>query len=234
MISALTVAGLVVGGSGVGAAQAGERGGWAATVLDPVGRFRAGEPKEVRFWVLQHGFHPYWKGSMGEEKLGAVRLRFTRDARELAFDARPLREPGHYVADVELPADGTYTVLSDQGVFQSFDIGTVTVPGSLKLIPREHPDEKTAARYRKQWGAVHPPAFYSTPVPLPQDPALTQPPPSQAALAPPPPAPGRKDQPIPPAVLGTATLTMAALLVATLLVRRRRHPAPAPRRELIG
>ncbi|WP_433242815.1 hypothetical protein ACQPYK_38755 [Streptosporangium sp. CA-135522] len=129
-------------------------GGWAITSMDPV-------PAEVRphttytlgFWLLQHGTHPYQGPDLGE-----VGLTFIDGTRSVHFTGVELREPAHYAAAVSLPA-GTWKVKAVQGWFAPYSIGTLTVPGSLKVDPVPGDLRKAIGPRKDYWGEVHPPGF---------------------------------------------------------------------------
>jgi len=196
-------------------------GGWALTVLDPLpNRIEAGQTYTVGMWLLQHGFHPY----EGDD-LGAVELRLVRaDGRTSGFKAAPLKEKAHFVTTLVVPAAGTYTVVAKQGWFADYEIGTLTVPGKLDVLPV--PVELTKEHLAKYWPeGAHPPV-------LPVDPnrdvfnAPAAPPPSPSPL--PPVEEVAATTPVEPATPGTSRITIlaaiAALMVAgaVLLGRRRR------------
>ncbi|SEG39776.1 hypothetical protein SAMN05444920_102871 [Nonomuraea solani] len=145
-----SVVALVIGGLPVSAA-----GGWAVTYLDPrPARFEGGTPYALGFWVLQHGTHPF------EGDLGGVGLRLTgADGKSMLFDGTALPEAGHYATSVVVP-EGVWKVEGVQGRFQPYDVGTLTVPGELKINPVP-PDLVAAfsADGRDYWGAVRPPGF---------------------------------------------------------------------------
>ncbi|NRQ38251.1 hypothetical protein HII36_41440 [Nonomuraea sp. NN258] len=128
-------------------------GGWAVTYLDPPpDRFDAGTSYTLGFWVLQHGSHPF------EGKLDPVALRLTgEDGKQVEFPATALPEAAHYAAAVVVP-EGHWKVEGIQGWFRPYPVGTLTVPGSLKIdpIPSELVKPVTDKDY---WGAVRPPGF---------------------------------------------------------------------------
>ncbi|MFI7133978.1 hypothetical protein ACIBQ1_50470 [Nonomuraea sp. NPDC050153] len=138
----------------LGALPAAAAGGWAVTYLDPApSRFEGGTSYALGFWVLQHGSHPY------EGDLGAVGLRFTGEGgKSLLFDGTALPEAGHYATSVVVP-EGVWKVEGVQGLFQPYEVGTLTVPGGLKVNPV--PPEMAAPLPAAQsfWGAVRPPGF---------------------------------------------------------------------------
>ncbi|MFC4112218.1 hypothetical protein [Nonomuraea zeae] len=147
------VVALVAGGVPAAAAAA---GGWAVTYLDPSpSRFEGGKPYAMAFWVLQHGTHPF----EGQD-LGPVGLRLTgEDGKSLLFGGTALPEKGHYATSVVVP-EGVWKVEGIQGMFQPYDVGTLTVPGALKVNPVD-PELIAAVKSSGQsyWGAVRPPGF---------------------------------------------------------------------------
>ncbi|UBU19157.1 hypothetical protein [Nonomuraea gerenzanensis] len=148
---------LVAGGGPAGAA-----GGWAVTYLDPVpSRFEAGESYALGFWVLQHGTHPF------EGKMWPVGLRLTgEDGRSLQFSGTALPEAAHYLASVVVPK-GVWKVEGVQGPFQPYEIGTLTVPGGLRLEPlAPELEEAIAQGGHEYWGQVRPPGFAAGDVPV--------------------------------------------------------------------
>ena len=132
-----------------GPAQA---GGWATTLLDPLpARLEVGTTYTVGFWVLQHGSHPY-DGELGRTGLRLVDER----GRSTEFAGRALPEAAHYAAAVVFTRAGGWRLYGVQGVFSDCEIGTVTVPGGLRVLPTPEPmpmDEGHGAH----WGAIHPP-----------------------------------------------------------------------------
>ncbi|MFI6496787.1 hypothetical protein [Nonomuraea typhae] len=126
-------------------------GGWAATYLDPLpAQFRPGVTYTVGFWVLQHGTHPF------EGDLGKTGLRLSGEGgKALTFDGTALPEPGHYVTSIVVP-QGTWKVEGVQGFFEEHDVGTLTVPGVLKVNP---PAKDLRGDGKDYWGAIRPPGF---------------------------------------------------------------------------
>lgn len=148
-------------------------GGWAVTYLDPVPELvRPGVTYTIGSWVLQHGNHPY----IGDDSELTVGLRFTGGGRTLTFDAVRLKEPAHYATAVSLPA-GTWTVTGVQEWFAPFELGTLTVPGTLKLRPPDAQTQASAANWlagnqgKDPWGAIRPPGIGHTPATAKANPA---------------------------------------------------------------
>ncbi|WP_431910846.1 hypothetical protein [Nonomuraea jabiensis] len=138
----------------LGGLPAAAAGGWAVTYLDPVpSRFEGGTSYAVGFWVLQHGSHPF------EGDLGAVGLRFTgADGKSLLFGGTALPEAGHYATSVVVP-EGVWKVEGVQGLFQPYEVGTLTVPGGLKVKPVPSGLVAPMPEGKSFWGAVRPPGF---------------------------------------------------------------------------
>ncbi|MEV4888056.1 hypothetical protein AB0K48_01520 [Nonomuraea sp. NPDC055795] len=126
-------------------------GGWAMTYLDPLpDRFQPGTTYTVGFWVLQHGTHPF------EGDLGKTGLRLTAaDGKVMTFDGTARPEAGHYVTSIAVP-EGTWKVEGVQGLFKEHDVGTLTVPGALKVNP---PPKDLRGDGKDYWGAIRPPGF---------------------------------------------------------------------------
>lgn len=132
-------------------------GGWAVTYMDPApADMRPHTAYALGFWLLQHGTHPYEGTDLGE-----VGLKFTDGKRALRFSGVELREPAHYAAAISLPP-GTWKVEGVQGWFAPYTIGTLSVPGSLKVdpIPEDLRQAIDGQAPRKDhWGEIHPPGF---------------------------------------------------------------------------
>ncbi|MFB4281510.1 MULTISPECIES: hypothetical protein [unclassified Nonomuraea] len=138
-----------------GAVPAAAAGGWAVTYLDPPpSRFEAGQSYALGFWVLQHGTHPF----VG--KLDPVGLRLTRaDGESVTFEGTALPEAAHYATSVVVP-EGVWKVEGLQGWFRPYEVGTLTVPGSLRINPV--PPDLVAGPVegaKNHWGDVRPPGF---------------------------------------------------------------------------
>lgn len=151
-LRALAAVGLgLVAVLGLGPAPA-YAGNWATTILDPLpGDMRPGTPYTVGMWVLQHGSHPF------EGDLGPVSLTIEgAGGVKLTYPAVALIEPAHYAVAIVAPRAGTYKVVSAQGMFQAFDVGTLTVPGGFVQRPVPPPMPWQGAE--KSWpGLVKPP-----------------------------------------------------------------------------
>lgn len=80
-------------------------GGWANAVMDeaPNQPGGTGEPVTIGFTLLQHGVTPVdW---------GTTQVVLTNDAtgQSVTFDARPQGADGHWVAEISVPAAGTWS-----------------------------------------------------------------------------------------------------------------------------
>lgn len=138
-----------------GAPPAASSGGWAVTYLDPVpGELKPGATYTIGFWVLQHGTHPF------EGELGPTGLRLTgADGEVQEFPGTPLPERGHYAAAISVPK-GTYELTGVQGVFQPYEIGTLTVPGGVTINPLDPELAKALVEpHEDYWGAIRPPGI---------------------------------------------------------------------------
>lgn len=86
-----------------------------------------GEPMEVGFTILQHG----WRPVDGTAPVWAdVEYGFvvtTPDGRVTEFPARPDGVPGHFVGEVTFPTVGTYTWTVRPGYFAPLDLGELVV-----------------------------------------------------------------------------------------------------------
>ncbi|MGW4792672.1 hypothetical protein ACWEPC_09710 [Nonomuraea sp. NPDC004297] len=225
MVVLATVAALFAGSVPAAAA-----GAWAVTYLDPVpSRFAGGQSYALGFWVLQHGTHPF------EGKMEPVGLRLTKAGGEvLEFAGTPLPEAGHYVTSVVVP-EGVWKVAGVQGPFEPYEVGTLTVPGSLRIDPVPENLADTSSGVEDFWGAVRPPGFApgkgTVSFVTPSAPAPVSAPVSASAQAPvAATAPTRPDG-VPaytllPAAAGGAVLAWAALR----LRGRRREEEPGPDR----
>ncbi|MBF8187845.1 hypothetical protein ITP53_19315 [Nonomuraea sp. K274] len=213
-----------------GSVPAAASGGWAVTYLDPPpSRFESGKSYAVGFWVLQHGTHPF------EGELGDVGLRLTReDGESVLFDGTALPEAGHYATSVVVP-EGEWKVAGVQGIFAPYPVGTLTVPGVLKINPIE-PDllHYISADAEDHWGAVHPPGFpvggEGTLAPdSPADEAVATAPAPVAATAGAPAAPnaargsGQDSGGVPAYTLAIAAVGGALLAATGLSLARRRR-----------
>jgi hypothetical protein len=80
-------------------------GGWANAIMDtpPDDPGGPGQPITIGFTLLQHGVTPVdW---------GKAQVVLTNEAtgRSVTFDAQPQGAVGHWVAEISLPADGTWS-----------------------------------------------------------------------------------------------------------------------------
>jgi hypothetical protein len=211
------VAVLVLAALGLVPAAPAQAGGWAVTLLDPLpDRIEAGRAYTVGYWVLQHGSHPF------EGELGKTGLRLVGPGGEREFVGSPLPEAAHYAVSFAVPA-GTWRVSALQGWFAPFEVGTLTVPGGLKLQPAEmavdvggHGDAGAAPH----WGAVHPPAAIGDgqagTVQSALEPAAA-PEPAAAASAPAP-------EPEPRTAVAIGLLAACGILALLAVGRRGRQP----------
>ncbi|TYB51986.1 hypothetical protein FXF51_52430 [Nonomuraea sp. PA05] len=162
-VLAVVIAALALIAGGVPAAAA---GGWAVTYLDPApARFEEGKSYALGFWVLQHGTHPF------EGKMEPVGLRLTAEGgQSLLFAGTALPEAAHYVASVVVPA-GVWKVEGVQGPFAAYEVGTLTVPGGLRIKPVDPGLVDSVGESGQQyWGDVRPPGFPAGDEPVPSAP----------------------------------------------------------------
>jgi hypothetical protein len=200
-------------------------GAWAVTILDPLpDDMKPGVPYTVGMWVLQHGSHPF-EGALGQvsltlESSGGVKA---------TYPAVSLIEAAHYAVAIVGPPAGTYKVVSAQGIFQAFDVGTLRVPGGFTQRPVPPPMAWEGAE--KAWpGPVRPP---TAPVDQNRDPFSSAdyvPPAVKAPAA----APVVAQTPATPPGSRTPLVVSAAVVVAglaLLLTYRRRggqRSGPSP------
>ncbi|TLP62380.1 hypothetical protein [Microbispora triticiradicis] len=130
-------------------------GFWAVTELDPLpATLRPGVSYTVGYWVLQHGTHPYDdNGALGPTGL----LLTGEDGTSLSFGGTPLPDPAHYATTITVPA-GRWRVQGVQGKFAPYEVGTLTVPGTLKPAPPQYAMQ-AGAEITDYWGRVKPPGF---------------------------------------------------------------------------
>lgn len=193
-------------------ASPGYAGGWATTLLDPLPeRLDSGRAYTVGYWVLQHGSHPY------EGDLGRTALRLTDDAgTDTTYAGTPLPEAGHYAAAIVFDHAGTWTLHAVQGMFAEYEIGEVTVPGGLRVLPTPRPMGAGHAHGDgAHWGAIRPP------LPVDLVPAAAVAPAAATAT-------NTNQYPTPSLMAAGATLVAAAVIVLVgwrwrtrMLARRR-------------
>ncbi|MEV0620789.1 hypothetical protein AB0I81_46215 [Nonomuraea sp. NPDC050404] len=203
----------------VGALPVAAAGNWAVTYMDPApSRFEDGESYALGFWVLQHGNHPF------EGKMEPVGLRFTGSGGEsLTFAGTALPEAAHYATSVVVPR-GVWRVQGIQGPFEPYEVGTLTVPGSLKINPVAQ--DMVLPGGEDYWGDVRPPGFapgekIGLAVGAPAAPQATATPREQTAAA--------ESGGVPAYTLliaaGVGALLAVAALRLTVLRRRREEPS---------
>ena len=121
------------------------------SLLDPLpDRLEAGRAYTVGYWVLQHGSHPF------DGELGKTGLRLVGVDQELEFIGQPLPEAAHYAASFAVPA-GTWRVYALQGWFEQFEVGTLTVPGTLLVKPVDPHSVDGEPSGPSPWGSIAPP-----------------------------------------------------------------------------
>jgi hypothetical protein len=199
------------------AAAPARAGGWAVTALDPLPqRLQVGRSYTVGYWVLQHGSHPY-DGDLGNTGLKLVDDR----GRVVTFQGVALPEPAHFAAAIAIPHAGRWKLYGQQGIFDDYQVGTLTVPGGLAVL---RPPTPMAMHRDSHWGAIRPPdlAAMANDTALPVSAAA-----SGAAAAPLQEPAGQRseqtrqgDRGLPTAVLLAVILGLAAIGGALLLGRR--------------
>jgi hypothetical protein len=104
--------------------------------------------------VLQHGSHPY------EGNLGTTGLRLVDQSGKITdYRGVPLAEPAHYATAIVFGGAGTWRLYGLQGIFEPCEIGTVTVPGTIDVLPTPPPMDFDGDHPISHWGAIHPPGM---------------------------------------------------------------------------
>jgi hypothetical protein len=84
-------------------------GGWAVVTLDqPPGEIRADKPWSVGFTVLQHGVSPVHELDP-TSPIEPLIVAEHPSGRRLEVQATPTKKPGHFVAELTFPIDGSWT-----------------------------------------------------------------------------------------------------------------------------
>jgi hypothetical protein len=193
-------------------------GGWATTLLDPLPeRIESGHTYTVGFWVLQHGSHPF------EGTLGPTSLRLSdASGQSVSFSGAALPEAAHYAAAIVIAHDGQWHLTARQGLFADYEIGTLSVPGQLTVLPTPTP-MSMGDEHGDHWGQIRPPLAAAM-APAGQLQASTQ-----AAGLPAQPSAGRHTGPaigwLPVTLIGIAAIALAGF---GLTRRRSRHQPPQP------
>lgn len=105
-------------------------GGWAVTSFENApDEFVAGETYALRYTILQHGVNP-----IDIEETSVV-LRSTSGTATETFVAAPTGDPGRYVAEVTIPAEGTWTWEVTQGWFAPQPLGLMEIAGPPGWFP---------------------------------------------------------------------------------------------------
>jgi hypothetical protein len=96
-------------------------GGFAVTTLDAVpADIQAGQTYRIGYTVRQHGVRPV------PDARTSIRLEGP-DGQKLSFAGLPEGATGHYVAEVRVPAAGTWRWEVDQSPFPPQPLGTIEV-----------------------------------------------------------------------------------------------------------
>ena len=200
-------------------------GGWAVTALDPLPqRLEPGRTYTVGYWVLQHGSHPY------EGDLGTTGLKLVDPAGQaVTFQGVALREPAHFAAALAIPHAGSWKLYGQQGIFAEYQVGTLAVPGGLRVL---RPPAPMAMHGDTHWGAIRPPdiAAMANDTALPVSTADHQAAmaPVQAAPAAQPSTPTRQADRMPLTGLALVVILGLAAAGAVLLLGPRRMLRAAP------
>lgn len=117
-------------------------GGWANAIMDtpPDDPVTPGQPITIGFTLLQHGVTPVdW---------GTAQVVLTNEAtgQSVTFVSRPQGAVGHWVADINVPAEGTWTyavrhdLVIEMTGFDPITVGPAAAPaagtaGSLGVQP---------------------------------------------------------------------------------------------------
>jgi hypothetical protein len=196
--------------------SAARAGGWAVTYLDPLPeRIESGRTYTVGYWILQHGSHPY-EGRLEDTGLKLV------DAKNAAivFPGVALREPAHFAAAVAVPRDGPWKLVGLQGLFAPYEIGTLTVPGRLDVLPPPAP--MVSDGHQHQWNGVRPPVGDTVGGSAKVDVAQAADPPTRPAAQP------QRIQLYAPGLLIGLGLVAGALAVLLAVKRRSSRPRADP------
>ena len=97
--------------------------GWAATTLDtlPEGGFQAGQTYRLGYMIRQHGQTPF----VGAKT--AITIVSPSNRERFVFPGVPDGPPGHYVADVRFPLEGSWDWEVSQEPFAVQTLGTIDV-----------------------------------------------------------------------------------------------------------
>jgi hypothetical protein len=102
-------------------------GGWAVTTLDSVPTdIRAGQTYRIGYMIRQHGVTPL---------IGATpQIRISRDGEGLVFRGWPDGTPGHYVSEVNFPAEGEWSWSVDQSPFAAQALGSLSIASAPATV----------------------------------------------------------------------------------------------------
>jgi mono/diheme cytochrome c family protein len=113
-------------------AQPSFAGGWAVVTLkDLPTHVQAGEPVEVAFQVMQHGFYPF-EIPPGE---GKVVARHLGSGETLEFTIQPDDAVGHYTTVLTFPQAGAWSWEIQPGWFHPATMPDLTVAGPVAPVP---------------------------------------------------------------------------------------------------
>lgn len=194
-------------------------GAWATTALDPLpSRLESDQSYTVGFWILQHGSH------VSHPALTDPGLRLVDEqGKSVNVKGVPLPEGGHYAGAFAIPHDGTWTVWGTQAPWMDYEVGTLTIPGTLSLAPSPIPP--LAATPDASWSTVKPPSVVAQLAPIRAAPARS----ANPAKAPAGTSPGTPWAPFGSGLF--AGLVLAA--VSYRLLTRRRGPRVSNSKSLL-
>jgi hypothetical protein len=105
-------------------------GGFAVTTLDELPhQMRANATYRIGYTIRQHGVTPVTSAST------RIVAQFSTTGATLAFVGAPEGAPGHYVADVTFPEEGTWQWQVEQGPFAPQQLGMISVASAS--VPAE-------------------------------------------------------------------------------------------------
>ena len=105
-------------------------GGFAVTTLDGVPRdLRANETYRIGYTIRQHGVTPLVSAST------RIVAQSSTTRETAAFVGAPEGAPGHYVAEVRFPSEGTWVWQVEQGPFAPQQLGAISISAAAGARP---------------------------------------------------------------------------------------------------